>query len=356
MNVSGIDTLYAYEDGDVITPGMGVSIASGHALAQFFNPSTGLISSDSDFTVAANQPTIYPLPYSSKQGTYVIPNIEGQQWYYQNLQNENSAILDSSGNVKSTYSKLFQKTTYTLNGKSYPALKIIGNLCSSTDQVNKTLYYVSTVGSTQVVCKIDIPINVSIGTPYNVVISCVNSDGDNDTVMDVDGEYLKLTQQLNTGNTEVSATGYKWQKLVGGAWTDISTTSGVYAVSSNGKVLQVFDAGVNGVENFRAVCTLDGKTYYAVIPLSDTRDPFFVDMGRNTPNNYIRSNETVTYTPVVYSRSTQEKQNGWSFEFTLTDEDQDTISTKTASSISISGTDIKEHGCIHVHIKATHAD
>ncbi len=355
MNYSAIDTLYAYEDGDVVIPGMGVSIASGHALAQFLNPTTGLVSEDSDFRTPANQPTIYPLPYSSKQGEYVIPSTVGQQWYYNNLQVDAAGILDANGAVKGAYSSLFQVTSYVLNGKTYPALKIIGNLCSKDDQTNKTLYYVSTVGGMQVVCKIDIPVNVSTGTPYNVAISCVNPDGNADTVLDVEGEeYLDLTCQLNTGNTEVSADNYKWQKLVDGVWTDLVTTSGMYTVSSNGKKLRVYRNGVEGREDFRAVCTVDGKNYMETILVSDTRDPFFVDFGRNIPSNYVKRTETVTYTPVVYDRKTQQAQSGWSFAYSFYDDDG-VFDNKAGSTASIDGETIKTHGVVHVSITASHS-
>lgn len=354
MNYSAIDTLYAYEDGDVIIPGMGVSIANGHSLAQFLNPTTGQVSDDSDFTVAANQPTIYPLPYSSKQGAYVIPSTVGQQWYYNNLQVDSAGILDANGAVKSAYQSLFQVTSYVLNGNTYPALKIIGNLCGANDQTNKTLYYVSTYNGMQIVCKIDIPINVSTGTPYNVVISCLNPDGNADTVLDVEGEeYLDLTCQLNTGNTEVAASSYKWQKLVNGVWTNLVTTSGMYTVSSNGKTLRVYRDGVEGREDFRAVCTIGGVDYTATILLSDTRDPFFVDMGRNIPSQYVKRTETVTYTPVVYDRKTQQAQTGWTFAYTFRDDDA-VFDTKTGASASITGETIKTHGVVHVGIVASH--
>lgn len=358
MQITDIDNLYSYSDGDVITPGMGVNIAAGHSLAQFYDPATKTISPDSDFTVAANQPTIYPLPYSSKKGTYIVPATTGQQWYYNNLQVDSAGILDASGNVKTAFASLFQKTTYTLNGKTYPALKIKGNLCSENDQTNKTIYYVSTYNGTQIVCKIDIPVNVSVGTPFNVVVSCVNSDGDQDYVMDVDGEYLRLTSQLNANNTEVQADTYKWQRLVGSQWTDIANGNTsidgelAYAVASSGKQLTVYDAGLNGIDNFRAVCIIDGKTYTKTVTLSDTRDPFFIDRGRNTSGNFIRPTDSVTYTPVVYSRSTGESQTGWSFSYVLTDNDGTVIRNSSGSTFTVQGSEIEEHGSVTVTISA----
>lgn len=354
-NISDIDTLYSYADGDVITPGMGVSIAAGHSLAQFFDPVTKKVSQDSDFTVAANQPTLYPMPYSSKKGTYIVPSTAGQQWYYNNLLVDSAGILDSGGNVKSTFSTLFQKTTYTLNGKTLPALKIIGNLCSADDQTNKTLYYVGMVDGMQVVCKQDIPINVTTGTPYNVVVTCVNSAGENDSVMDVDNEFLQLTAQLNSGNTAVDGGTYQWQKLVNGAWQNLSNSTGKYTISSSGKILKVEDAGVEGIENFRCKVTYSGAEYYKVITLSDTRDPFFIDKGRSTPSNSIRSSETVTYTPKVYSRSTQELQSGWSFAYATSKPDGTILENKTGATYTVQGSTVAEHGALSIAITASKA-
>ena len=65
-NVSKIKTLYAYEDGDTITPRMGVQIATGHGLQQFYNAETWIVTN----TNFADYPaTLFPQPYSSKAGT-----------------------------------------------------------------------------------------------------------------------------------------------------------------------------------------------------------------------------------------------------------------------------------------------
>lgn len=355
MDYSSIDTLYAFDDGDVITPGMGVSIASGHALAQFYDPGTKLVSEDSDFTVAANRPTIYPLCYSSKRGEYVIPTTVGQQWYYNNLQVDNAGILDASGKVKDAYKNLFAVVEYELNGKKYPALKIIGNLVTEDDQTNKTIYYVSTVDGKQVVCKIDIPINVSTGTLYQVVISCVNSEGQDDTVINTVDETLTLTCFLNSGNTEVEASEYYWEKLVCGAWTRIADKTGFFKLKNNGKQLVVYSDGIGGLETFRACCKLDGKLFSNTIPLSDVRDPFIVNIGRSTESNIIKVADNVTYTPMVYERHSQVLQTGWNFTFTFTD-GKEWTDTKTGNSASISGRTIKDHKVVYVQIVASKAD
>ena len=354
MNISGIDTLYAYDDGDVITPGMGVSIAAGHVLAQYYDPQTKKVSVDSDFTIEANQPVIYPQAFSSKAGAYIVPVKAGEQWYYNNLGADSAGILDAGGNVKSAYSSIFAKTTYTVNGKTYPALKIKGNLCNAEDLTSKVLYYQSSFEGKQIICKIDIPINVSVGTPYEVAINCVNESGVNDTVIDNDVEFLELTSYLNAANSEISATSYKWQKLTGSEWQDLTTQSGIYTISNSGKSLKVFDAGLNGIETFRAVLSYNGKSFTKTIVLSDTHEPFYIDKGRNISGQSIRKNETVIYTPKVYDRSNGALQNGWNFGFVATDNDGKVISSATnKTTFSIPGTTIYEKGTVNVSITAS---
>ena len=75
--LSKVKTLYAYEDGDAITPKMGVVIENGYGLQQYYDPNTGEVSQ----TRFDEHPAIlYPLPWSSKQATYLVP--QSGQWYY----------------------------------------------------------------------------------------------------------------------------------------------------------------------------------------------------------------------------------------------------------------------------------
>ena len=70
MNIYNIRELYAYADGDCITPTMGVSIDPGYALAQYWNTTEGKIVS-TDFSV--HNAKLYPQGYSSLEGKVVVP-------------------------------------------------------------------------------------------------------------------------------------------------------------------------------------------------------------------------------------------------------------------------------------------
>ena len=122
-SLSRIRILYKYEDGDQIEARMGVQIDAGYGLTQYWDDQQQRVV-NTDFT--QHSPVLYPYPYSSKRGQYVVPSTQGQQWYYNNPESETAGILDESGNVKSAYASLFEKTTITVGGATYPALRIRG--------------------------------------------------------------------------------------------------------------------------------------------------------------------------------------------------------------------------------------
>ena len=103
QTLSRIRNLYAYTDGDHIDARMGVQIDAGYGLTQFWDISTGAVT-NTDFT--QHSPVLYPFPYSSKRGQYVVPETQGQQWYYNNPETDTAGILDANGNVKSAYASL----------------------------------------------------------------------------------------------------------------------------------------------------------------------------------------------------------------------------------------------------------
>ena len=58
MEYTAIKNLYGFEDGDCITPGMGVQIAAGYGLHQYYNTTTGNVI-QTDFT---QHPAVPPGP------------------------------------------------------------------------------------------------------------------------------------------------------------------------------------------------------------------------------------------------------------------------------------------------------
>lgn len=349
-NLSAIETLEAYQDGDVIIPGMGVALAAGQGLKQYFNPSTGKCTPD--WTIAANQPTIYPQSYSSSLGAFVVPDTEGMQWYYNNPETDTAAILDGSGAVKASFADRFQKTTYTVNGKVFTALKIIGNLAASGSVNDKVLYFKSMFAGKLVTCKVVIPVEESVGSAFDVVVNVVNEAGVSDSVIDNDTEYLVLNSYLQDAGNPVEPTSYAYERLTAAGYVTVTHVPGVTELSNGGKTLKVFESAVDGIEEYAAVLGYGGKSYRRSVALADTHDPYYIVMGRNTDSPLIKSDQTVTYTPSVRRRSDQAVQTGWAFSYLTYKHDGTTVGNASGASFSIPGSTVEANKGINVKITA----
>lgn len=351
MNISAIDHLETYEDGDVITPGMGVSLPEGQGMVQYFNPSTGICTPD--YTDTSKQIILYPQAYSSSVGSFVVPDIEVMQWYLNTPEIDSAAILDDNGNVKSIYADRFEKTTYTVNNKTFPAIKIIGNLASSTSLSDKTIYFRSTFNGKLATCKQDINIEPSTGSQFEVVVNCVNESGVNDYVIDNDTEFLILNSFFQDAGNAVVPSSYSWEKLTVNGYSPVVHSAGVTEISNGGKTLKIFESGIDGIEEYVAVITYNGKQYRKGIQVADTHDPYYVVLGRNVDSNIIGVNDTVTYTPSVKRRSDQAIQSGWAFSFLTYKNDGTVIDNTSGTTKTILGSDIKTNGGTNVKITAT---
>ena len=135
-----IKELYSYEDGDTITPSMGVQIDTGYGLQQYVNPTTGKVIQTK---FADHNATLFPQPYSSRKGSVVVPATTGQQWYLNAITDE-GAILEN-GVVKPKFAKMFKVGTVKMNNNTFPALIIIGDLVNDSfpEIADRFIYYVS---------------------------------------------------------------------------------------------------------------------------------------------------------------------------------------------------------------------
>lgn len=323
MELTAIKTLYGFEDGDTVTPAMGVQIATGHGLQQYYNPTTFQVE-ETDFT--RYPATLYPQPYSSKLGRVIVPETIGQQWYYNNI-TDAAGILDASGNVKSAYQSTFEKTTVTVNGSTFPALKIKGNLVgpSQTDVTDKRIYYVSSYRGMQITCEQTIPIMSSVGEAYSVLLSCVGVDGTGDNVLSNDNDWVQFSAYLQLAGSTIQGATCQFQRLVNNNWTNITNQTGVTEVSGN--VIKLYDAAVEGVEMFRAVMTYGGKTYTKTFEVTDIHDPYYVVDGCNILGDTIRVGERATFSPKVYKRDTGEQVSGFSFTYVILKRSDGTVVT-----------------------------
>lgn len=349
--ISAVDHLYAFEDGDTISPAMGVSWVNssnvGYGLQQYWNPTTKQVM-DTDF--AKHPVLLYPQPYSSKRGAVVVPESVGQQWYYGNISDEGGILQD--GKVKAKFASLFEVTTLEVNKQSFPALKIKGNLATEADHTDKYIYYKSSYQGKAFTCQQLIPIMTAVGEFYKVVVNYVGDSGSGDNVLSDDNDWCQIVATLTRSGSPIDGSvSYKWQRLVNGVWTDIQSVKSVTEISSNS--LKVYNAAVEGVEMFRCVVTYAGKEYIGLAEVSDIHDPYYIEIGRSQASSAVAVGATVTYNPKVYDRATGNVSNGWAFKFTFTDTQGKVLPDITERNLTYDN--INKYGGISVRLEAQKA-
>lgn len=343
MRVSAVKNIYAFSDGDNITPGMGVIIDAGYGLQQYYNPSTKEVV-ETDFT--KHPAVLYPQAYSSKQGAIIVPETVGQQWYYNNISTEGAILED--GEVKAKYTSLFELTTVTNNGKTFPALRIKGNLVTETDWTDKYIYYSSSYKGNTFTCQQMIPIKATVGDTYDILLSYVGADGTGDNVLSTDNDYVEVTANLQASGKTISDVTYKFQHLVNNVFVDVATLADVMEV--NGNTAKFYENAVDGVEVFRVVATYKDEEYVKAFEITDVHDPYILDDGCSHPSGGVQAGEKVTFSPKVYERSTWSLSTGWSFSYIFMSEGV-VINDVTASTLTYEN--ISKYKGITVRIEAS---
>jgi len=316
-SLSRIRHLYKYEDGDQIEARMGVQIAAGYDLTQYWDEQQQRVV-NTDFT--QHPATLYPYPYSSKRGQYVVPATQGQQWYYNNPESETAGILDEYGNVKTAYASLFEKTTVTIGSAEYPALKIKGNLCSANDLSDKHIYYKSTYNGKPFTCSQLIPVQTTVGDAKEILISIETADGSGSTALSNTNAWIQLTAALQRAGSPISGATYQWQKLVNGAWVNVTNNPTVIEVSNaTPHIIKVYASGVESEDIFRVAVTYEGVTTYKTQQLTDFSDTYYIFEGCSQAGDAVEEGVNVSFNPVVYKRPecVRDTQYTWHFSFLL---------------------------------------
>lgn len=339
MNIYQTRDLYAYADGDCITPSMGVSIDAGYSLAQYWNTTEGKIV-NTDFT--KHNAKLYPQGYSSLEGKVIVP--ESGTWHI-GSPTSTALAFDSSGKcTTSGYTDKFKVTTIVVNSTTLPCLVICGNLASSTDLTTKHIYYVGEYNGMKFTCHEEILVQVAMADAYDIIISKAGDSGEGDTVITNDDDWVQLTPYLIRGGANVVGATYKWEQLINGVWTAITNRASYTELGSNG-VLKIFEAAVNGLEYFRVTATLGTTVVRKVVDIADTHDPYYLDDGCSTSAG-VKAGESVTFSPKVYVRSTNlpDTDHSWSFAFTVTDSQSGDVLMTANTSLRLSYDQIKNYG------------
>lgn len=319
MEISRIRNLYKYEDGDQIEARMGYQIDAGYGLTQYWDVQQNKVV-NTDFT--QHPVTLYPYPYSSKRGQYVVPSTQGQQWYYNNPESETAGILNESGNVKSAYAHLFEKVTpgITVGGATFPALRIKGNLCSASDLTDKHIYYKSVYNGKPFTCSLLIPVQTTVGNAKEVLISIVTKDGSGSTVLDGTNEWIQLTASLQRAGSTISGATYQWQKLVSGTWQNVTNNTGVIEVNNaTPNIIKVYTTAIDSEDIFRVAVTHEGEPIYKTQALQDFSDIYYIFEGCSQAGDAVEQGVNVSFNPVVYKRPDciPDTDYTWNFSFLL---------------------------------------
>ena len=360
-NLSQTKLLYAYEDGDTITPSMGVSIDAGYGVSQYWDPNKQAVI-NTDFV--AHNATLYPLPYSSKRGQYVVPDAGGS-WFYNNPKGT-ALTFDANGACTTTgYEKIFKQKSVTVNGLTLPALILIGNIATASDHTDKYIYYSGTFQNKEFLCQQLIPIQTAVGDSYDILMSATGADGSGDEVLSNDNDYVIYTPVFQlAGNSILSGVTYKWQHFSDGSWVDVISQASLYVTgviaglpSTSANSLTVYNAGVEGSELYRCVATYQGKTFYKVVNPTDIHDPYYIDDGCSIVGSSVKSDETPTFSPVVYDRSSHTAQVGWNFSYSKVAMNTGDVigDSVTSKSFSVPYAEIEQYKGIRVRIQATKA-
>lgn len=315
QQLSRIRNLYKYEDGDLIDARMGYQLDPGYGLTQYWDEQQGRVV-NTDFT--QHPVTLYPYPYSSKRGQFVVPATQGQQWYYNNPESETAGILDENGNVKSAYSSLFEKTTVTIGGATFPALRVKGNLCSANDLTDKHIYYKSVYNGKPFTCSQLIPVQTTVGNAKEILISIETADGSGSTALSNTNAWIKLTAALQRAGSPINGATFQWQKWVNGAWVNVTNNPTVIEVLAN-NIIKVYCTGVDSEDIFRVAVTHEGVTSYKTQQLTDTSDIFYIFDGCSQAGDAVDEGVNVSFSPVVYDRKNNapDTTNNWHFTFQL---------------------------------------
>ena len=345
-SIHKIKHLYSFEDGDCITPAMGVQIDTGYGLQEYIDPTSGDVIATK---FSEHNAKLFPQPYSSRKGAVVVPETEGQQWYYNVISDEGAILQD--GKVKAKFADRFAVGTVEMNGKTVPARIIKGQLSSKNSPNDQYIFYTSSWSGKQFTCQQLIPVQQALAEACQVLISIMGASGSGDEVLSNENDWILYTVNLQrTGVSITDGVTVKFQKLVGDAWQDCKTIQG--DIEIDGNTMKLYDAAVDGSEQYRAEVSNNGRKYYGLMNPTDEHDPFYIEDGCNIAGDAVRDEETVTFNPVVYVRSTGEISTGWTFNYTLIERLTGNI-IKDVTVATLTGVNIRKKKGINVRIDAS---
>lgn len=326
--VSGRAHITFVRQGDSISS----MLISTKALVQFVNDSG---SATPDWSVAANQPVIYPRIVSQLTGTTVTA-ITSPSWKV-------DGVLLSFGSNSKTSDGMYEATTYAIAGVDVPALKICGNIMADATQ-NKVISLSCTVMtggfSTQVTADISVTRSEVSGEVYTGYLTATNGG-----IVDDANVSTTLTATLMKGGTPVSGgITYKWYYNTP-ADTDAEKDNW-QPVTNTADKLGVSRDEVDTIKVYKCDFVVSGDVVAsAFCEVRDDSDPLYIIPNPNQKEELLSSYQTsITYTPLVRRRGQSKNETGWSFSYVLSDAKGSTVRTASGSSVTVDYTEMLSAG------------
>lgn len=322
------------------------NLRSTAPLAQFFKRDTGVCVPD--WTVAANQPVIYPVMRSQNEGLVKGVVVNTENWYYNGV-----LIVFNVSNVATAPAAIAnkaKKVTYNNGTLNVPALQIIGNLSAADNLDADVIRMTGDIESSGHKLTFDVFIGLEIAEySDNEYTGFLNAS--NGGIIDQEGETITVTPMLYKGGSKMTS-GYtaKWLKP---PYTNPFSTAGVVTlgrddIGSRLDLMCQFLIGSNVVDT-------------RIITLSDEIDPYYVacESSGTTMLESTGVNSSVTFSYKVKKMGTGEVIGGHTFSTVLTGAQGQTIAlinAPTASGCKVTYADVKTAGGnITGHITATKA-
>lgn len=340
MNIFQIRDIYAYSDGDVITPNMGVSIDSGYGLFQFWDTQTNSVE-NTDFT--QHNAKLFPQAYSSAAGKILVP--DSGTWHIGSPTSTPLEFTNDGSCTTTGYQSIFKLSTIAMNGLTQPCLVIIGNLASASSLTDRHIYYVGEHDGRKFTCHQTVTVQVAMGDAYDIVISASDANGNSgDYVISNEVDVVKLTPYLYQGGVQVAGATYTWERLKDGAWTAVSNQAAFTELGADGSIT-IYRNAVDGIEYYRVTAKYQSMTIRKMQQVNDETDPYYIDDGCDHSSG-VRAGETVTFMPKVYNRHTNQvdKEHTWTFSFIVSDAGSGDVLSTATGSLSLTYDRIKNWG------------
>lgn len=330
-NVSGSFFVEMLIDGDSAQG----NIRSTKPLSQMYNPDTGACIPD--WSVASNQPVIYPVIRSGNENTIKAVISGSEEWYYNNTQVtfSSTGLSTSPANVAGK----LQTLEYDNGAVKVPAIKIVGNLGSAANMDADSIRMVGKIEASghelSFSSEIQLAISEYTDSAYNGFVYATNGG-----IIDETNQSITLTAELYKGGELVATDNYTHQ------WRKLPNTDTLAQQTDGSLILAADDIDSKSL----IICEfiVDGEIVSSFVQeVSDETDPYFIDVEWNGSTK-LSNGATLTGQSKVKKVGTGVAQSGFTFAIVMTKRDGTSFSPDTAPTsagvITLTYSDAQEAG------------